>query len=138
MTVNTSSLPGENHGHVAWLLNYLFFMNRKQANKLETFRNVSNWRIRLSQSVLKLTLTRKWQTCPFLSRSRILFLSPWSCFLSFLLSFCLICGFVVGDLWLQGSCSARRNLYDFRFNFTRFVFVFWVCSLLLFRTPCAW
>ena len=37
-----------------------------------------------------------------------------------------------------GHVAPRLRLHDFWFHFTWFVFVFWVCSLQLFGTPCAW
>jgi len=38
----------------------------------------------------------------------------------------------------NGLVAPRLSLYNFWFHFNRFAFVFCVCSLQLFRTPCAW
>ena len=51
--------------------------------------------------------------------------------------------FLYGGLLLvlynySGFAAPRLSLHNFWFHFTWFVFVFWVCFLQLFRTPCAW
>ena len=34
--------------------------------------------------------------------------------------------------------APQLSLFNVWFRLTRFVFVFWMCSLQLFRAPCAW
>ena len=58
------------------MIGRLLFINRKQTNKLETFRNVSNWRIRLSS-------WRSHENNRHVDSCRVLFLSPRGCFLSY-------------------------------------------------------
>ena len=49
----------------------------------------------------------------------------------------LIWGFLLKALYNYNGLVAL-NVYNFWFHFTRLVFVFWVCSLQLFRASCAW
>jgi len=72
------------------VIDYLLFMNRTQTNKLETFRNVSNWRISLSQSLLKLTHTKITNMSILVAFSRsISFAGRLLSFLLFLSCFCV-------------------------------------------------
>jgi len=89
---------------------YIIFIHEqktnKQTNRFGTFRNISNWRIRLSQSVFKLTVKRKWKKYWFLSRSRVLILSPWGCFLSYFLVLARVEN-ALESVWLHGESCVR-------------------------------